>query len=57
MSRKYKQMDKHFQIYNARRIIKQEDIDYFSLIDSCLYFPENLEILIKEYKYDKYKML
>ena len=48
ISQKYKQMDKHFQIWNALRII-QKEIDYFSEIDSTLHFPENLELLQLKY--------
>ena len=48
MTKKYKQMDKPFQIYNARRIFQLE-IDYFAEIDSTLFFPENYKML--KYKF------
>jgi len=53
MSKKNKQMDKHFQVWNCKeRIFKTDVIDFWSLIDSTLYFPENLKILRQ--KYGKY---
>jgi hypothetical protein len=48
MSKKNKQMDKHFQVWNCKhRIFKTDTIDFESLIDSTLYFPENLKEIKK----------
>ena len=52
MSKKNRQMDKHFQIYNMNRILKLE-LDYFSLIDSTLYFPENYKNIKNNRRYNE----
>jgi len=63
MSKKGKQMDVYFQVWNIRRCLKscgiQSDmVDSNSLIDSKLYYPENEENILKQIgvtKYDKTK--
>ena len=62
-SKRHKQMDKHFQIWNIKRCLKCcgvifDTIDSEALIDSKLYYPENeINILkiIGVIKYDKYR--
>lgn len=50
MSKKNKPMDKHFQVWNAKRFLKcnnvaPDTIDVHSHIDSTLHYPENQEII------------
>lgn len=50
MSKKNKQMDKHFQIWNMKRhlrcnFIEPDAVDIISGIDSTLHYPENQECM------------
>jgi hypothetical protein len=59
MSKRNKQMDTHFQIWNIKRCLKFhtigcDTIDSKSLIDSKLYYPENEQNILKLIGVNKY---
>lgn len=59
MSKRYKQMDKCFQIWNMKRglrfvSIQPDTVDIFALIDSTLYYPENEKNILQKIGVNKH---